>query len=315
MAHLTTSRVVVMALLLSYSLVSCHQNKVSTSLDEATEADTTPVTENEEVASESDLPTSLERANSGPSQSTEALTGSPLSETALSCSQPPDPAEIAGTPSFLSQNSPGGGDRGEAKLRTLQEANADLLKKFKLLKKKNEQVEMSNRFLKGLVYNSLPVFSSRLYPVEGASPPSSGEIRALDIFRGRDTLVHFYATYCLPCEKEYPSIRNFLLEHASELDLDVVFVSHDLRESKSDEQIIDHLKDRIGAEALAKIHVYRDEYCKFHKGWRPECAMPRTVFLRSSGLMALDHSDVRNDIWSGLLLEEIPKSVVDLPSS
>jgi peroxiredoxin len=45
-------------------------------------------------------------------------------------------------------------------------------------------------------------------------------------YRGRPTVVNFWASYCNPCRKEFPLFRQALREHADE-GLQVVGVSHD----------------------------------------------------------------------------------------
>ena len=125
----------------------------------------------------------------------------------------------------------------------------------------------------------------------------AGEIRSVDILGERTVGFHFYATYCVPCEKEYPHIAALLNKEAAD-HYSLVMVSQDLKDSRNFVELQEHLVDRLGETAAAKVLLVRDD-CKFQQALMGgECEMPQTAVLSPVGMVTARETGPSEELWT-----------------
>lgn len=106
-------------------------------------------------------------------------------------------------------------------------------------------------------------------------PTLDGETISLSEFRGRPTVVNFWASWCNPCREEFPLLAAALEEYANE-DLAVVGVTY--QDIDSDSRAFVEEMDAVWPQAVDDGGATAQSY-----GVR---AIPLTFFVDADGLIA-----------------------------
>jgi len=119
-------------------------------------------------------------------------------------------------------------------------------------------------------------------------------LRLLDLLSEDGLILHFYATYCIPCEQEYPHIDKYL--ESGKRTRKVVMVSQDLVEEQSFEDLRRHLSERL-PKSIDQVLIVRDD-CSFQRSiMGSSCEMPQTVLDSRDGLVTHREPGPSTTIW------------------
>ncbi len=135
---------------------------------------------------------------------------------------------------------------------------------------------------------------------DGASPPSSlslvdltGQKRSLDQFRGRVVIVNFWASWCPPCLREFPSLQRFR-RGLSDRPIEIIAVN-----SGEPKALVERFQRRFQNDFVMLLDTDRRET----KAWQVEF-FPTTFVLdpqgriiqRISGEMDWDNEETRRPV-------------------
>jgi thiol-disulfide isomerase/thioredoxin len=104
--------------------------------------------------------------------------------------------------------------------------------------------------------------------------PDGGEI-GIDDFKGIPTLVNLWATWCVPCVKELPTLDKLAESHAVDGQLGVIAVSQDMAPQGSVRAFLDKL-------GVRHIGAYHDDKMGL-SGALGVQVMPTTILIDSQG--------------------------------
>lgn len=96
----------------------------------------------------------------------------------------------------------------------------------------------------------------------------------LEEFENKIVMLHFWATWCLPCQKEMPALDKFAKENRKN-PLIVIPISEDYKE-------MTHIKEYYKTNSIANLKVYSDHKHNLMQFFAVS-GLPTTVFLNKSG--------------------------------
>lgn len=99
--------------------------------------------------------------------------------------------------------------------------------------------------------------------------------------RGKVVLVHFWATWCVPCRTEMPALERYYQKHHAE-GLDILAVSMD------DAQDLPKMRQMMSTYSYPAFWYQNSDFKSFGRIWR----IPLTFVIDRSGIL-------RQDSWDG----------------
>jgi thiol-disulfide isomerase/thioredoxin len=120
-----------------------------------------------------------------------------------------------------------------------------------------------------------------------ASVNGKGEV-ALKPGAGRVVIVHFWATWCEPCQRSMPALEEIYAKFKS-AGLDVIAVDED---DDNNQRVAE-----FGARFGASLPMAWDEDRKIAVNWMPK-AMPCTFIVDRQGIVRFAHLGYYDDVWA-----------------
>ena len=105
-------------------------------------------------------------------------------------------------------------------------------------------------------------------------------------------IISFFASYCLPCKKEIPSLIELEKKYGSDKKLTLVLIATDLNDQDGDS------KDKAG-KFLKKIGVKHDFLLDIYQivisKYNPKKNVPATFLVNRAGQIVFSETGIKND--------------------